>query len=426
MTTRRWLSALPISRPGARPSPSPPASSARPVFPALVFALILSCLALTPSLVHAHTLGQSYIFLTVEGDAVHGRFELTARDLNAALGLGFPLNGRIMDADIARHAPVIERYLHERVDMAVEGRPIEIRFTGSRVGKYHGEQYALHEFDLAGLPADTEAIDVGYRVLFDVDPEHRGLLVIENNFETGTFNNEAGVSLIFGPGEERQRLDLSGGSPWHGFVAMTRLGVHHIWVGIDHILFLVALLLPAVLRRRDGRWQAVDNFRDALVHVIKIVTLFTVAHSITLSIAALGVVHLPSRLVESIIAFSIAVAALDIVVPVFRGRIWIVVFVFGLFHGFGFASVLGDLGISGGHMVLTLLGFNVGVEIGQAAIVCAIFPVLYLLKSTALYTRFALKPAAALLIVVALYWFVERAFSVDLPAYALIRRFIEG
>ena len=389
----------------------------------LVMTLWLSAILVSPAT--AHTLGQSYVFLTIEGNDVHGRFEVTVKDLNAALGFGFPLNGRVSDADIQRHAEATREYLRDHVKMSVEGQPLELAFTESRVAKYHGDQYGLYDFTLGDL-SGVEAIEIDYRVLFDIDPEHRGLLVIENNFETGTFNNEANVSLIFGPSESRQTLDLTGGSAWHGFVAMMKLGIHHIWIGIDHILFLLALLLPSVLRRRDGRWQAVGEFREALIHVIKIVTLFTIAHSITLSIAALGIVHIPSRVVESVIAVSIAVAALDIIVPVFRGRVWIVVFLFGLFHGFGFASVLGEMGISPRHMVLTLLGFNLGVEVGQAAIVCLIFPVLYVLKSTALYTRFALRPAAAALILVSLYWFVERAFNIDVPAFALVKRLLAG
>jgi hypothetical protein len=203
------------------------------------------------------------------------------------------------------------------------------------------------------------------------------------------------------------------------------LGVHHIWVGIDHILFLLALLLPSVLRRRDGRWVGVDGFRPALIHVIKVVTLFTIAHSVTLSLAVLGVVQVSSRIVESIIAISIAFAALDILVPVFRGRIGVVVFVFGLFHGFGFASVLSEMGIAPKFLALSLIGFNVGVELGQAAIVTLAFPILFLLRSTVLYTRLTLRPAAAALILVSLYWFVERAFEVDVPAVALVRRFVD-
>ena len=157
------------------------------------------------------------------------------------------------------------------------------------------------------------------------------------------------------------------------------------------------------------------SFKPALINVVKIITLFTVAHSITLSIAALGILELPSQLVESIIAISIAVAALDIIFPVFRNRIWIVVFVFGLFHGFGFAGVLGELGVLGENMALSLFGFNLGVEIGQVAIIVVVFPLLYLLRNQTFYKIIFLKTGAAMLILIAFYWFLERAFELDIP-----------
>ena len=126
---------------------------------------------------------------------------------------------------------------------------------------------------------------------------------------------------------------------------------------------------------------------------------------------------------ESIIAFSIAVAALNIIVPIFRDRIWLVVFAFGLFHGFGFASVLGEYGIPSNYIVHSLLGFNIGVELGQVAIVCALFPILYL-RGRELYTVVILRGGAAILILVSMYWFTERAFLVDLPAGAIVNSVI--
>jgi hypothetical protein len=164
----------------------------------------------------------------------------------------------------------------------------------------------------------------------------------------------------------------------------------------------------------------VPQFKDAFLNVVKIVTLFTIAHTITLSLATLDIVHLSSRLVESVIALSIILVALDIVVPVFGKRIWWVVFLFGLFHGFGFASVLADMGIDAGFTVLTLLGFNLGVEVGQLIVVAVAFPLLYLLRSAWAYSHVGMPAGATALMLVAGYWFVERAFEIDLPAGALL------
>jgi hypothetical protein len=181
------------------------------------------------------------------------------------------------------------------------------------------------------------------------------------------------------------------------------------------VMFLVALLLPAVLVRRDGRWRDASGFKPALLNVVKIVTAFTVAHSITLSLAALGLVSLPGRLVEVIIAASIAVAAADLVYPVFRGRIWLVVFGFGLFHGFGFAGALEEMGLLRDNLALSLAGFNLGVEFGQLAIVLLVFPVLFALRRLSAYPRLLLPSAAAVMIFVSTGWVLERAFDVQLP-----------
>jgi hypothetical protein len=381
-------------------------------------------LLLVPAMASAHALGQSYIFLTIEGEAIRGRFEVNVVDVNRVLGTDLETGPSLSAAEVTPHIDRLKAYLHERVAISAAGAPARIVMGDHDVAKFHGSQYVQIDFDLEGFPPGAERFDIDYRVVFDVDRAHRGLLVIENDFESARFNNERQVSLIFGPGNERQTLDLSSSSPWRGFLGTIGLGVHHIWIGIDHILFLIALLLPSVLHRRNGRWIGVDGFRAALIHVIKIVTLFTIAHSITLSLAVLGLVQVSSRVVESIIAISIAFAALDILVPVFRGRIGIVVFLFGLFHGFGFASVLAEMGIAPKFLALSLIGFNLGVELGQAVIVAMAFPVLFLIRSTVLYTRIALRPAAALLIAVSLYWFVERAFDVDVPILAAFRNFV--
>ena len=147
-----------------------------------------------------------------------------------------------------------------------------------------------------------ERLTIDYRVLFDQVPGHRGFLLVEHNWATGTFANEGRISLIFSPGSTRQEFDIASGGRLRGFLAVVWLGTDHIWMGFDHVMFLVALLLPAVLVRRGGRWREGANFMPALINVVKIVTAFTVAHSVTLTLASLGLVHLPGRLVEVVIA----------------------------------------------------------------------------------------------------------------------------
>ncbi len=210
------------------------------------------------------------------------------------------------------------------------------------------------------------------------------------------------------------------------FVDYAADGVWHIWIGFDHILFLLSLLLPAVGAwvagvggqrpggSRRATWQPVPRLGVAVWEVLRIVTAFTLAHSITLSLATLGWVSLPSRLVESTIAASVVLAALNNVFPFFQGRRWMVAFAFGLIHGFGFASVLADLGLPRDALALALLGFNLGVEAGQLAIVAVFLPLAYLLRHSKFYRWVVLWGGSLAIAAIAAAWFVERAFELKL------------
>ena len=151
--------------------------------------------------------------------------------------------------------------------------------------------------------------------------------------------------------------------------------------------------------------------------VLRVVTSFTIAHSITLSLAALGFVSLPSRLVESTIAFSVLLAAINNIRPVVAEKRWLVAFLFGLIHGFGFASVLADLGLPQGALALALLGFNLGVECGQLAIVAAFLPLAFAIRRSVFYRRVVLFCGSLAIALVAAVWFTERAFDIKLLSF---------
>ena len=180
----------------------------------------------------------------------------------------------------------------------------------------------------------------------------------------------------------------------HGAGSFFTLGIEHILTGYDHLLFLIALML-----RGGGLWS-----------LLKIITAFTIAHSITLALAALDVVVLPGVVVESVIALSIAYVALENLLPRYAvSRRWAVSFLFGLVHGFGFSSVLREIGLPKENLLLSLLNFNLGVEAGQLSVVLLVVPVLMRLKSKSWEPRMVATVSGAIL-AVALVLFVERAF----------------
>ncbi|HYC42936.1 MAG TPA: HupE/UreJ family protein [Noviherbaspirillum sp.] len=354
---------------------------------------------------HAHKPSDSYLTLSVDGAVVEGQWDIALRDLDFAIGLDANGDAEITWGEVrAKHAD-ITAYALPRLAISNLGKPCPTMATDHLIDDHTDGAYAVLRFR-AECSEVSGNLQVRYGLFFDLDPQHKGLLRLEYGGNSS--------SAIFSPEKAIQDFSLAAPSKWTQFLDYLREGVWHIWIGFDHILFLLALLLPAVALRVRQRWEAVDAFRPAFWNVFKIVTSFTVAHSITLSLATLGVISLPSRLVESVIAASVVVAALNNIFPLFSERRWAMAFAFGLVHGFGFATVLADLGLPSDALILALVGFNVGVELGQLAIVAAFLPLAYVLRRTVLYRRLVLVGGSLLIALLAGAWFVERAFDMKL------------
>jgi hypothetical protein len=355
----------------------------------------------------AHKPSDSYLSLAVDGAKVAGQWDIALRDLDFAIGLDANGDGEITWGEVKARHPDIAAYALGRLAVRAGADPCPARAVEQLVDDHSDGAYSVLRF-VATCSGPVRELDVDYSLLFDVDPQHRGLLRLEHGGATRT--------AIFSPERARQTFEMEAPPRLRQFLQFAREGVWHIWIGFDHILFLLSLLLPAVLTRKDDRWQAVDAFAPAFWDVFRIVTAFTVAHSITLSLATLGVVSFPSRWVESAIALSVVLAALNNLFPVIRGKRWLLAFVFGLIHGFGFASVLADLGLPQGTLLTALVAFNLGVEAGQLAIVAAFLPVAFLLRDTVFYRRAVLVGGSALIVMVAGVWLVERAADVRVIA----------
>jgi hypothetical protein len=182
----------------------------------------------------------------------------------------------------------------------------------------------------------------------------------------------------------------------------------HLWIGYDHMLFLLALLLPAAVRRERGQWVVENDLTKALKDVALIVTAFTAAHSATLVIATLGVVRLPIEWVETFIALSIVAVAINIIWPFLGTRRYLVGFGFGLIHGFGFASVLSDFLVGTSSLLVALASFNLGVELAQLAVVVGVVPVIFLLRNQWVYQQVILPVGVVAIIATGSFWVWER------------------
>ena len=359
----------------------------------------------------AHKPSDSYLSISVGEAAVTGQWDIALRDLDFAIGLDADGNGEITWGEVrARHGE-IAAYALARLAIrsgGSDGAACSVEPGAQQIDEHTDGAYTVLPLTVRCAKPPTQ-LTIGYSLFADLDPQHRGLLKLQALDNTRT--------AVLGPQAPTQTFALKAVNRWAQFIDYAREGVWHIWIGFDHILFLLALLLPAVLLWRLRRWQAVETFRAAFVDVFKIVTAFTVAHSITLSLAALGFVSLPSRWVESAIAASVVLAALNNVWPLFHGRRWTVAFAFGLIHGFGFASVLIDLGLPREALTLALVGFNLGVEAGQLAIVAVFLPLAFALRQTAFYRRGVMLFGSLLIAALAGIWLLERVFAIKLLGF---------
>ncbi len=352
----------------------------------------------------AHKTSYAYLNAVFSQGGVSGKIELAVRDFDAAF-FDFAFGpgdggGKVNVAQMKRHEEEIARLLISKFAIGPRGTPCSLKTLAIDLDNRGGETYLVLPF-LGSCGAPGEELQVAYDLMFDIDKEHRALVDIrqDSGAYTGVMTPENRV-LHFGAGTQNLAATI---------LSYIRQGAHHIWIGYDHILFLVSLLLPAVLVRAKDKWLPAGGFAVTFWSTAKVVTAFTLAHSITLSAAAFGIVELPSRFVESVIAASVAAAAVNNIFPIVTHRLWAVAFIFGLMHGFGFACVLNELGLPPGQKLAALLAFNIGVELGQLAIVAALLPVLFLARRTVSYSRVVMPFGSALISVIALIWFVERA-----------------
>jgi hypothetical protein len=304
----------------------------------------------------------------------------------------------------AKHREIAS-YAFARLALTVDGGNCVPQVDEHLIDRHSDGAYAVIRFSArCGAPIGT--LSTTYRLFFELDPQHRGLLQL---------NYKGRVrSAIFAADTAAQRFDLSQATPLRQFGEYLRHGVWHIWTGFDHLLFLLSLLLPSVLLLTGRQWEPAPDWRRAVWDVTKVVTAFTLAHSITLSMAALKMLSLSSRLAESAIAASVVMAAANNLKPIVTQRRWMIAFAFGLIHGFGFASVLADLGLPEGALLLCLVAFNLGVELGQLAVVGVFFPVAWLIREHWVYRRLVMTAGSAIIILLASIWLLERSLNLKL------------
>lgn len=403
-------------------------------------------LGLTTTAAQAHKESDAYVTLRTDptdAHRMHGQWDIALRDLDYAIGIDGNHDGAITWGEVQARRQLIEGYAMARLAVKGDGLSCDLRPTAQKIDDHTDGTYAVILFDATCDKNIPSKLTIVYRLMYDLDPYHRGIVTIHAGDKI--------AGAVLSPSHPVASLNLREPDRWGEFTSFLSDGVWHIWTGFDHILFLLSLLVPAVLmRRRDHdhhaggtgwragaaiadtsgammafaahppryRWEPAPNLWPVLLDVIKVVSAFSLSHSLTLTLAVLGYVDLPSRLVESGIALSVLVAAFNNLYPLVNKRVWLIAFGFGFIHGLGFASALTGLQLPAGAMAASLGGFSVGVEIGQEAIVLAFVPLAYLIRASWFYRVVVVRWVSVLIMVIAAGWLVQRAFDVAIPGFS--------
>jgi hypothetical protein len=321
-------------------------------------------------------------------------WDIALKDLHEVLDLDLDGDGRVRWSEVEQSRSRILAYTGSRLTIGRGGTPCRTGAVDLEYDEHGDGGYAVLAF-AAECASGTAPLAVDYRLLFDLDPSHRGLLRVAQG--------NSNFTAVFSPGLEHWTLPAGDESWLVTFAAFVGEGVAHIWTGYDHLAFLLLLLLPTVLARNLR-----STPRAAAVSVIKVVTAFTLAHSITLALAVTQLVVPPERPIEIAIALSVVAAGMLNLVPRLAVHGWRIAFAFGLLHGFGFANALRTLTLSGGALAAPLAGFNLGVELGQLAVVAVTLPLLYGLAQRNAYRQRYVPAVSVAIAAVAAFWAVER------------------
>lgn len=381
--------------------------------------LLLFLLALA-AVSWSHPSPTSAVELRMRPSAIDAELTLPVIELKLGWDKPFPLN----DATtvVRDYGPALREYIRAHVrPVAPDGRAWTVA-----VGKLTPVLEAVQDVkvDLTMTPplgAPVDKLTFRYDVIFDHLITHQAIVTLTGDWRSGVLGDKPILLGTMRDTNASLEIDRSGGSWAKGFAAVFRMGARHIAEGTDHLLFLLALLLPAPLLATGGRWGGYAGGREAFRRILKVVTAFTVGHSLTLVLGALGLVHVPQAPIEALIALSIFVSAIHASTPIFRGREMLIAGGFGLVHGLSFAAVLGGFGFDPLTLVSSILGFNLGIEAFQLLVIAVTMPWLVLLARTRVYPAFQ-AIGATLTGIAAAAWFFERALGWPNPIGPWVER----
>lgn len=361
-------------------------------------ALVVCLSMLVSGAALAHANGSSYLRIATDGsgDRIGAIWDIPAADLSVPLELDSDGDGVLGTDEIDARRPAIVRFASRRIGIRRGGAECRLSINELTTTQRESEDFLSLEFD--GACRSQGPLDVWTNLFFG-SPGYSAMLDVQ------TPNGRFPAVLSMGSGSWSEPPVISLAATLRHFL---REGFRHVLIGYDHVAFLLLLLLPSVLRRSNEGWTTATSGREVVLELLKIVTAFTIAHSVTLGLATTGAIQVPVQPIEVAIAGSIVIAGvLNLYPAASRWRLRLA-FGFGLIHGFGFANALREIGADGLRLVPMLAGFNLGVETAQLSIIALTLPLLWLLSRS---SRYASRLMPALSVATALtgaVWFAGR------------------
>ena len=388
----------------------------------LHFCILAFSIMLNPDICLAHQAPYTNILLDVNTKRVAVELQIPVPELALAFGQSILKDPATI---VELYGPQLKEYLKAHIHPYIDKEnPWGVEISGMEMDKgtqvLSGPPFWELRVHLDLVPdqnEDTRRFFLDYDVVMHEVINHTALVSIRNDWENGIITDnptEAGVirrdmqTNTIKPFE----INLKKGSSWKGFESMFLLGTGHIRNGTDHLLFIITLLLPACLVASNRRWTVYGGLKYSVFRLLKIVTAFTVGHSITLLIGVLGFVRIPAQLIEITIAFSILVSAIHAIRPLFYGREIFIALGFGFIHGLAFSQTLQNLHLVSTDLALSVLGFNIGIEAMQIVVILVTIP-WFILMSITKYFKLVRGILAVMVSLAACGWIVQRITGSD-------------
>ncbi|MES2603612.1 MAG: HupE/UreJ family protein [Pseudomonadota bacterium] len=351
----------------------------------------------------AHAFSNAFLNLEIAQTNVNGSLRVRLQDVAWLADIDSNRDQALSWSELQQGQELLGQGVQDQLHLATPAEPCKLTVGALSLQELNTGMFV--EFPLTAACAEIPAaLRIDYNLLMSVDAAHRGIVEVRNGAIVATD--------VFTPSAQSIEFSLDAAHSQLGLLAFLQEGVWHIWTGYDHLLFLLALLLPLFLRREGGVHWHLPPTASVIRSVLWTVTAFTLAHSLTLLLSSLLQLQLASAVVETLIAVSVALSGLNILWPIFSNNHSIIAFSFGLIHGLGFAGALRDLSLPASAFVQSLLSFNVGVEAGQLVLVALVFPLLLYLRRQRYYQSY-LQPLLSMgIIAIGMAWAVARGVAI--------------